>query len=518
MSTADKRRAFRALHDSGCFVIPNPWNVGSARYLQGLGFKALATTSSGYAHSLGFADGDVTRDMVLAHCREIADAADVPVNADFENGYADDPDVAANVRLCVETGVAGLSIEDSTGDDANPLYDFDLAVERVRAAREAIDKAGGEVIFTARTEGFITKPAGSGRNDPPAESLRRCRRRLPLFPRHQDPRADRRNNQGGRAEADQFSHQRAVRLHGQRPRRHGRAPHQRRRHAGAGRHARLHQIGARDRQEGNFDSFAGVVSNAELNKFFRDDRKSRDRSGRGASETAAGRLAGRHEAGAAPGPVTLEGRYGRIEKLDAAHAPASGKPSRIRRSGPICRTVHLPIRGFFALGAVERAALADLTMPLSIREIAYTGTLSLMEIRPAMRVIEVGHILYAPALQRTPLGDRGAISAARYAFETLGYRRYEWKCDALNAASRRAALRFGFTYRGHLPPAHDHQGPQPRHRLVFHARQRMAGAQSQLRALAGAGEFLRDGKQKTSLGCYERRRRMSDSAPRPRPT
>ena len=138
-SPADKRRAFHALHQSGCFVIPNPWNVGTARYLQGLGFKALATTSSGYAHSLGFADGDLTRDQVLAHYREIAEAADVPVNADFENGFADDPaEVAANVKLCVATGVAGLSIEDFNGNEADPLYPFDLAVARVRAAREAI--------------------------------------------------------------------------------------------------------------------------------------------------------------------------------------------------------------------------------------------------------------------------------------------------------------------------------------------------------------------------------------------
>ena len=144
-SIADKRRTFRALHQSGCFVIPNPWNVGSARYLQGLGFKALATTSSGHAHSQGYADGAQSRDQVLAHFREIAEAADVPVNADFENGYAHDPDeVAANVTLCV-----------ATGDDANPLYDFDLALARVKAARAAIDKAGGDVVFTARTEGFI---------------------------------------------------------------------------------------------------------------------------------------------------------------------------------------------------------------------------------------------------------------------------------------------------------------------------------------------------------------------------
>src|ERR1044071_5463874 len=117
-STADKRKAFRELHRSGCFVIPNPWSVGTARYLQGLGFKALATTSSGFAHSIGYSDGDVTRDMVLAHCREIAQATDLPVNADFEAGYADDLDgLAQSVRLCVATGVSGLSIEDFTGND-----------------------------------------------------------------------------------------------------------------------------------------------------------------------------------------------------------------------------------------------------------------------------------------------------------------------------------------------------------------------------------------------------------------
>jgi 2-methylisocitrate lyase-like PEP mutase family enzyme len=170
MTPADKRKTFRDLHQSSCFVIPNPWNIGSARYLQGLGFKALATTSSGYAHSIGYSDGDVTRDMVLAHCREIAQATDVPVNADFEGGYADDPDgVAESVRLCVETGVAGLSIEDFTGNDANPLYDFDMAVKRVRAARKAIDAVGGDVVFTARTEGFI-------KNKPDmAETIRRLK-------------------------------------------------------------------------------------------------------------------------------------------------------------------------------------------------------------------------------------------------------------------------------------------------------------------------------------------------------
>ena len=156
LSPADKRRTYRELHKAGCFVLPNPWDIGTARYFQHLGFKALASTSAGYAFTQGMPDAAVTRDQMLAHLRDLSAATDVPVNADYEGGYADDPDsVAANVRLCIETGVAGLSIEDSTSDDANPLYDFDLALARVKAARKAIDKAGGDVIFTARTEGFI---------------------------------------------------------------------------------------------------------------------------------------------------------------------------------------------------------------------------------------------------------------------------------------------------------------------------------------------------------------------------
>src|SRR5665213_3014185 len=143
-TVADKRRTFRKLHESGCFVIPNPWNVGSARYLQGLGFKALATTSSGHAHSQGYADGAQSLDQVLAHFRELAAATDVPLNADFENGFANDLDgVAENVTRCIATGVAGLSIEDSPNNATTPLYDFDLAVVRVKAARAAIDRAGG---------------------------------------------------------------------------------------------------------------------------------------------------------------------------------------------------------------------------------------------------------------------------------------------------------------------------------------------------------------------------------------
>jgi 2-methylisocitrate lyase-like PEP mutase family enzyme len=147
---------FRELHQSGCFVIPNPWNPGSARYLQSLGFKALATTSSGHAHSQGYADGAQSRDEVLAHFQELASATDIPLNADFENGFADDPDtVAENVTRCIATGVAGLSIEDSPQHKQFALYEFDQALARVKAARAAIDKAGGDVVFTARTEGFI---------------------------------------------------------------------------------------------------------------------------------------------------------------------------------------------------------------------------------------------------------------------------------------------------------------------------------------------------------------------------
>jgi len=155
-SPGEKRQTYRKLHESGCFVIPNPWDIGSARYLQHLGFKALASTSAGYAFAQGLPDNAVSRDMMLEHLRALCAATDVPVNADFEGGYAHEPDkVAENVRLCVATGVAGLSIEDSTSDKARPLYDLDAAVARIRAARAAIDKAGGDVVFTGRAECFL---------------------------------------------------------------------------------------------------------------------------------------------------------------------------------------------------------------------------------------------------------------------------------------------------------------------------------------------------------------------------
>ena len=279
MDPADKRRTFRALHQSGCFVIPNPWNIGSARYLQGLGFKALATTSSGFAHAQGYADGEQSCDEVLAHFSEIAAATDVPVNVDFEGGYADDPDgVAANVTRCIATGVAGLSIEDATGNPDRPLYDFDLALARVKAARAAIDRAGGDVVFTTRTEGFIR-----GRPD-----LDETIRRLKAFA---DAGADCLYSPGIKTREQIEATVQAV------------APKPVnflnsgafgftvkdlagmgvRRISVGGTLARVamnafiksaHEIAT----EGKFDSFSGVVTNAELNKLFSDDRTKRSSS------------------------------------------------------------------------------------------------------------------------------------------------------------------------------------------------------------------------------------------------
>ena len=156
ISTTEKRQAFRRLHESGCCVIPNPWDVGSVRYLQSLGFKALATTSSGHAWSHGFADGAIPLGGVLAHLQEIVGASDLPINADFGNGFAPDAaGVEVNVALAIKTGVAGVSIEDATGETDKPLYDIDTAVSRIRAARTAIDKAGGDTLLVGRAECFL---------------------------------------------------------------------------------------------------------------------------------------------------------------------------------------------------------------------------------------------------------------------------------------------------------------------------------------------------------------------------
>lgn len=158
MNFSNPISTFRKLHDAGCFVIPNPWDKGTSLYLQHLGFKALATTSAGFGFSRGVPDvvGMLPMNEVLAHIREVVTATSLPVNADFQNGYAHDPEgVAANVKLCVATGVAGLSIEDATGDATNPLYEKNLAIERIRAARSAINATGIPVLLTARCEAWL---------------------------------------------------------------------------------------------------------------------------------------------------------------------------------------------------------------------------------------------------------------------------------------------------------------------------------------------------------------------------
>ncbi len=171
IDVAARRSEFRALHESGCFVIPNPWDIGTARYLQRLGFKALATTSAGFGFSRGFPDtvGALPREMVLTHIAEIVSASSVPINADYQSGYAHETEaVAESVRLCIETGVAGFSIEDATGEPDYPLYELSKAVDRIRVARAAIDSTGADVMLTARAECFLV-----GHPDPLRESIRR---------------------------------------------------------------------------------------------------------------------------------------------------------------------------------------------------------------------------------------------------------------------------------------------------------------------------------------------------------
>jgi 2-methylisocitrate lyase-like PEP mutase family enzyme len=170
ISTYNSRRAaFRELHDHGCFVIPNPWDPGTVKYLEHLGFKALATTSAGFAFSRGVPDGAVSREEMLGHISEIVAATKLPVNADFGAGFADSLErLAENVRSCVATGVAGLSIEDATGDKSAPLYELPVAIDRIHAARTAIDASKSGVLLTARAECYLT-----GHSEPFAESIRR---------------------------------------------------------------------------------------------------------------------------------------------------------------------------------------------------------------------------------------------------------------------------------------------------------------------------------------------------------
>ena len=273
-TTAEKRQAFRKLHEASCFVIPNPWNVGTARYLQGLGFKALATTSAGHAHSLGFPDGGQSVDAVLAHYRELAEATDVPLNADFENGFADDPDgVAANVTRCIATGVAGLSVEDSP-KDARPLYELDAAVVRIKAARAAVDRAGGDVVFTARAENFIRGVpdlddvirrlkayAAAGADCLYAPGIR-TREHIEAVVKAVAPKPV--NFLAGWAMEFKVSDIAAMGV---------------RRISVGGSLARaaMHafiKTATEIANDGKFDGFTSLVSNAELNKFFSEDRKS----------------------------------------------------------------------------------------------------------------------------------------------------------------------------------------------------------------------------------------------------
>ena len=273
-SAAAKRKTFRKLHETGCFVIPNPWNVGSARYLQSLGFPALATTSSGYAHAQGYADGALSSEAVLAHFRELAAATDVPLNADFEDGLADDLEgLSKNVTRCVATGVAGLSIEDSPNNGAAPLYPFDAAVARVKTARAAIDRAGGDVVFTARAEGFI-------RGVPDLEDVIR---RLRAF---KDAGADCLYAPGIKAREQIEAVVKAVApkpvnflnsgafgftvndLAGMGVRRISVGGSL----ARVAMHAFI-RVATEIARDGKFDGFANLISNPELNRFFSEDRK-----------------------------------------------------------------------------------------------------------------------------------------------------------------------------------------------------------------------------------------------------
>jgi 2-methylisocitrate lyase-like PEP mutase family enzyme len=273
-SVAEKRKTFRKLHESGCFVIPNPWTVGTARYLQSLGFKALATTSSGHAHALGFPDGGQDLEMVLAHFKELAEATDIPLNADFEDGLADSPEsVAAHVTRCIATGVAGLSIEDSPNNSTTPLYDLDTAVARVKAARAAVDRAGGDVVFTARAENFVR---GVNNLDDAIRRLKayaaagadclyapgiKTREQIEAVVKAVAPKPV--NFLNSNAFGFTVSDIAAMGV---------------RRISVGGSLARvaMHAFiksATEIAQEGRFDSFAGLISNPELNKFFGEDRK-----------------------------------------------------------------------------------------------------------------------------------------------------------------------------------------------------------------------------------------------------
>ena len=259
MTLAERRAAFAELHESGCFVLPNPWDVGTAHFLRHLGFHAVATTSAGFQFSRGQPDTvwgspwglpwGSPRDVMLAHIAEIVAATDLPVNADFQSGYAHEPEgVAANVALCVDTGVAGLSIEDGTGNPEQPLYDLSLAVQRIKAARAALDATGAQVLLTARAESYLV-----GHPEPLTDVLRRLAAYAEagadvLFAPGARTRARPRRDRTCRgAEAGQRARRRQHRVHGRGPRGSRRAANQRWVGARPRRVGRLHPRSHRDR-------------------------------------------------------------------------------------------------------------------------------------------------------------------------------------------------------------------------------------------------------------------------------
>ena len=251
VTTADKRATFRKMHESGCFVLPNPWDIGSALALRRMGFKALASTSAGFAWSIGKADNHVTLDEVCDHLTALCDAVDLPVNADFEGGFAHEAEeVAANVTRAVATGVAGLSIEDSTGDKAKPLYDRAHAIDRIRAARAAIDAHHSGVLLVGRCEGFLVGQTDLDvvidRLQAYAEAGADCLYAPGIRSKEQISAVV-----NGRASEAGQSSARLARPFGRGSRRPRRSPHQRRRLAGARGVGRLHARGARDRGAGN---------------------------------------------------------------------------------------------------------------------------------------------------------------------------------------------------------------------------------------------------------------------------
>jgi 2-methylisocitrate lyase-like PEP mutase family enzyme len=272
LTPADKRAAFRKLHESGCFIIPNPFDVGSARALQHLGFKALASTSAGFAWTLGKADNRVTVDDVCTHLAAICAAVDIPVNADFEDGFAHEPDkVGVNVARAVKTGVSGLSIEDFTGDNAKPLFDRALAIDRIKAARNAIDADNSGVLLTGRCEAFLrgqkdlklvidrlTAYAEAGADCLYAPGIK-TREQIQAVVKAVAPKPVNLLMSA----ASGFSVKEIADMGVRRISVGGTL-------ARVAMHAFI-ESARQIAQEGKFDSFSGVVSNAELNKFFHDD-------------------------------------------------------------------------------------------------------------------------------------------------------------------------------------------------------------------------------------------------------